>query len=230
MNTQKILSNFFAYRNLENHYRNLESSDKFSWIIHKSNLATLHLHFDIPYKKMYDEANSLLHEFVYHRDSYNEKHKGWKSLTIHGRGKHYTLGDDQYENNLPEYHWTEICDQCPVTTNFLKNKIFLDDFLRIRFMLLEPNGYILPHKDDDENRLQTFNISLNNPEGCIMGMEDYGIVPWKEGQIRMMNISIPHAVWNKSNENRIHMIIHGWSKKKIDIFKKVVINSYRSLV
>jgi len=230
----KIISEFFKKRSTENHYNNIQplpDKDKFNWIIHKSKLATLTLNIEMPYEDMYNEAYNLLHDFYDHR-AYGEPNTGWKSLVIHGRGKHCTLGDDQYDlTKLPDYHWTEICDKCPITTNFLKNDIPLNEFLRIRFMLLEPGGYIIPHSDDDCDRLQTFNLALNQPDDCIMGMENYGIVPWQIGDFRMMNITPEHAVWNKSNIPRIHIIIHGYVyEDKEHEFKKCVIDSYNRLL
>ena len=234
MNTTKIISEFFEKRLKESHYNNIQplpNNDKFNWIIHKSKLATLKLNIEMPYKDMYNEAYNLLHDFYEHR-AYGEPNVGWKSLVIHGRGKHITLGDDQYDlTKLPDYHWTEVCDKCPITTNFLKNDIPLNDFLRIRFMLLKPGGYIIPHSDDDCDRLQTFNLALNQPDDCITGIENYGIVPWQTGDFRMINITPVHAVWNKSNVPRIHIIIHGYVyEDKEAMFKQCVIDSYNKLL
>lgn len=233
INVPNQIVRFFNDRQKEQHYQNLQpvsKNDKFDWVVKKSKIATLKLNLKIPYTEMYNEANSLLSEFIIHRNKYEEGHRGWKSLVLHGSGKHYTLGADQYDD-APDYHWTDICDKCPITYDFIKNSLFIDSFERVRFMLLEPNGFICPHKDDDEHRLQTFNIALNHPEDCIMGMENYGIVPWKEGDVRMMNISVKHSVWNRSNKNRIHLIVHGGPSKKIyeQKFNKMVIDSYESL-
>ena len=93
MNTTKIISEFFEKRLKESHYNNIQplpSKDKCHWIIHNSKLATLKLNIEIPYKDMYNEAYNLLHDFCEHR-AYSDStpNKGWKSLVIHGRGKHF---------------------------------------------------------------------------------------------------------------------------------------------
>lgn len=177
---------------------------------------------------MYKEAEALLDEFYSHRDE-GEDHKGWKSLVIHGRGKHITQGDEQYENlkDLPDYHWTEIADKCPTTTTWLRNAWPLDKFLRVRFMLLEPGGYIMPHRDNNKRKLQAINIALNNPDECVFGMENYGLIPWRAGDVRLIDISTNHAVWNNSQLNRIHIIVHGWPVQQYKQYKNLVIESYK---
>jgi len=238
MNTTQAISNFFEQRRQEKHYDNVKAipsnfsdDEKLEWIINESNITTLRLDIEMPYREMYKEAASLLPEFYAHRTD-GESHAGWKSLVLHGRGKHITQGDDQYPNldELPDMHWTEIADKCPVTTNFFKNNLPLDQYLRVRFMLLEPGGYILPHRDNDKNKLQAFNFALNNPDDCFFGMEGTGLVPRQSGDSRIINISTNHAVWNNSNTPRIHMIAHGWAKHKYKEYRDCVIRSYNKLI
>lgn len=235
MNTTEIISKFFEKRKQEHHYNNLEPipnelnlDDKLKWIINSSNVRTLKLDLEIPFKEMYQEAESVIQDFYSHRDA-GEEHQGWKSLVLHGRGKHITQGDEQYDNleDLPDYHWTEISDVCPITTNWLKNCWPIDKFLRVRFMLLEPNGYIMPHRDNNKRKLQAVNIALNNPEGCVFGMEDYGLIPWQDGDVRLIDISTKHAVWNNTDKNRIHIIVHGWPTDQYKMYRNLVIKSYQ---
>jgi hypothetical protein len=236
MNTTQTILEFFEKRKQEQHYHNLTAlpehlslDAQLKWIIEESNLRSLKLELDIPYAEMYKEASALIEEFYSHRDG-GEDHSGWKSLVIHGRGKHITQGDEQYPNlnDLPDYHWTEIADACPVTANWLKSSWPLDKFLRVRFMLLEPNGYIMPHRDNDKRKLQAINIALNNPEGCVFGMEGYGLIPWSPGDVRLIDISTHHAVWNNSNTPRIHIIVHGWPVLQYKEYRNLVIESYKT--
>ena len=100
---------------------------------------------------------------------------------------------------------------------------------RVRFMLLEPGGYIEPHQDrgDKEKRLSVCNISLNNPQGCKFVFKDHGIVPFEDkGSAFLMDISNVHAVFNDSNEPRIHMIIHYELGRRIRDFFYVLRQSY----
>jgi hypothetical protein len=182
-----------------------------------------------PYKEMYAEAAALIDEFKPHREEYGH---GWKSLTLHG------LNDDtqslaQYGDNrdevLKQLHWTWVADRCPTTKKFLTD-VWPAEFLnRVRFMLLEPGGYILPHQDrpDDQKRLSVCNISLNNPPGCEFVMKDFGTVPFKdEGSAFLMDISNVHSVWNRSNTPRIHMIIHYEMGHRVRDFFYVLRSSY----
>lgn len=164
-----------------------------------------------PFKEMHKEAEALIDKFHDHRLDYGN---GWKSLTIHGLDED-TQSLNQYGDNrldtLSNLNWTWVADQCPVTKKFLTD-VWPAEFLnRVRFMLLEPGGYILPHQDrpSDQKRLSVCNISLNNPEGCEFIFKDHGVVPFDDaGSAFLMDISNVHAVWNNSNTPRLHMIIH----------------------
>jgi hypothetical protein len=182
-----------------------------------------------PFKEIYAEAQALIDDFKPHREDYGN---GWKSLTIHG------LNDDtqslnQYSENrrevLDQLDWTWVADRCPITKKFLTD-VWPAEFLnRVRFMLLEPGGYILPHQDrpDDQKRLSVCNISLNNPEGCEFVMFKHGTVPFKDsGSAFLMDISNTHAVWNRSNTPRIHMIIHYELGRRVRDFFYVLRSSY----
>jgi len=86
-------------------------------------------------------------------------------------------------------------------------------------MLLEPGGYILPHKDTEENILSPVNIALNHPNKCIFKMEKHGVVPMKPGTVMLLDVGNIHAYVNASKEDRFHIIVHG-----------VPNNQYKSLV
>lgn len=210
---QKILEQFWQ-ENLETFSPRYPDQFDPKWLITESGWPwfRLSLFDNQPWKEMYLEAENLIDEFKSHREhSYGV---GWKSLTLHG------LNDDtqslnQYGNDrnetLKKLHWTWVADRCPITKKFLTD-VWPAEFLnRVRFMLLEPGGYILPHQDrnDNEKRLSVCNISLNMPNGCEMIMKNFGSVPFEDnGSAFLMDISNVHAVWNRSNKPRIHMIIH----------------------
>lgn len=181
-----------------------------------------------PWEDMYLEANSLISHFKDHRTDYGN---GWKSLTMHGLNED-TQSLDQYGDRkevINQLNWTWVADQCPITKKFLTD-VWPAEFLnRVRFMLLDPGGYILPHQDrpNEEKRLSVCNISLNNPEGCKFLFKNYGIVPFKDtGSAFLMDISNVHAVWNNSDEPRIHMIIHYELGRRIRDFFYVLRQSY----
>ena len=106
----------------------------FSWIVNESNIPWLELDIEYPYDKMYEEAKAIKHLFVKHRDQdglAEYRHKGWRSLCIHGIDSDKTNHYEQYgykSNKEAPYKWTEIADMCPITTNFLKRSFLIKVF------------------------------------------------------------------------------------------------------
>lgn len=187
---------------------------------------------ELPYSEMLKEANNIKNLFVSHRDKDSKgsySHKGWKSICIHGIDEYKTNHYNQYgykNNEETPYKWTSISDKCPITTNWLKNVFPMEQYHRVRFMLLEPGGFIFPHKDSETNQLSPINIALNHPEGCIFKMEKQGIVPMKPGTVMLLDVGNTHAYVNKSKEDRIHIIVHG---KVTEKYKDLVERSYKKL-
>lgn len=170
----------------------------------------LQLPFAVPHAEMLAEAQSLKDFYVYHRASGN--HSGWRSLVLHGLSSVHTQGHEHYGFHSREdapYAWTDISRFCPVTTEFFKDVFAYDSYDRIRFMLLEPRGYILPHADVEWKSLSPINIALNNPTRCDFVMEDWGRLPFSPGQANMIAVGNRHAVFNNSDDDRFHIIVHG---------------------
>ena len=184
----------------------------------------LHKKLHIPYlrlplplfdsKLMLKEAMRVKNLAVGHRTSDSA---GWKSLCLHGIYASKTLSSDRYgfatELEAP-YNWTEISDSCPESLRFLKSLIdlkYFEKLFRVRFMYLEPGGYIQFHQDrDDMNKsLGPLNIALNMPTGCHWVFKKWGTVPFEPGSGYAVDISNQHGVWNFSNETRVHLILHG---------------------
>ena len=205
----------------------------FKWIVNESNLPWLDLKIDIPHEEMLEEAINLKDRFVKHRDQDGVggyRHKGWRSLCIHGIDAEKTNHFDQYgytSNKETPYKWTDIIDRCPVTYNYFKNVFPYKQYFRLRYMLLEPGGYITPHNDSDVSKLSPINIALNHPKGCKMKMKDHeGYVPFKPGSVVMLDVSNTHAYINDSDEDRYHIIVHGVRSKE---FEKLVVRSYEAI-
>jgi len=173
----------------------------------KNDLGLSHLRLDlaVPYEQMLAEANQIKHKFVTHRGRdklfANLTHQGWKSLTLHGASSTTTEATEDF------YSWTEIADLCPVTSNWIKGNF--DVTGRVRFMLLEAGGYILPHVDREIKYLSEVNIALNNPDGCIFRFLDRGNIPFESGQAYIIDTSNKHMVYNNSSQDRMHVIVHG---------------------
>jgi len=206
----KVLESFLNYR---------PSADT---IKNNLGLAYLKLDLSVPYEQMLVEANQIKHKFVVHRstDKLFGKlmHQGWKSLTLHGASSTTTGYTEE------PYIWTEIADLCPVTSDWIKNNF--DVTGRVRFMLLEAGGYILPHSDREIKYLSEVNIALNNPIGCTFRFLDRGNIPFEPGQAYIIDTSNKHMVYNNSSQDRIHIIIHGNVNK--DLLERSYANCYYS--
>lgn len=204
------------------------------WMINESKWPYLKIELpDCPYAKMLEEAKALRDMFASHRSADVEggyQHAGWRSLCVHGLSATQTdffakYGNWKSEAEVP-FAWTEIAERCPETVRYFKDIFPHDRYYRLRYMLLEPGGYIQPHQDRNFNLLSPVNLALNNPERCFFKMEGKGYVPFESGTAFAVDIGNKHAVWNESDEDRYHMIVHGefnhlWSK-----WEEIVRHSY----
>lgn len=201
-------------------------TNQIDWILNDSGAPWLPLIMDAPFEQMLNEARALRHRFVRHRMYDGE---GWHSLCLHGLAadmtdshSHYGIPEDQ-----AKYDWTEIAELAPVTTYFFKTQFPYKSYQRVRFMMVEPGGYIKPHSDAVKNYLGlAINFSLNNPPGCRL-VTELGTVPFSDqGSIMMFNNHYTHCVINDSDQERYHMIVHGlW---KPSFFNPLIINSYQA--
>jgi hypothetical protein len=201
----------------------------YEWIVNRSSLPWLQLALEFDYQAILAEAIAIKHLFVAHRDQDQGayRHKGWRSICLHGVSSDKTNHFTQYgykSNDETPYIWTEIADLCPITTKFFKEIFPFNIYYRVRFMLLDPQGYITPHTDSDQHKLSPINIALNNPIGCNFKMQGHeGYVPFEPGSAFILDVGNTHAVLNNSDEDRYHMIVHGKPNEK---FKKLIEASY----
>ena len=207
------------------------------WIMSESNCPSLVLNIPVPHKEMAAEAEQFIgrNEFgklyVKHRGGWNP---GWSSIVVHGQDTDRTQPNNYYiergidtEENSRPYNWTSIAPACPVTVKWLKEVFPFNTYHRVRFMLLEPGGYIKPHQDFDRRSMAAFNVSLSNPPGVEFAQEEAGLIPWQPGEARGIDIGRLHAVINRGTENRIHMIVHGlWGEG----FERHICESFESLL
>jgi len=205
----------------------LEPQDCYNWIYKESLVPWIELQgLDIPYKEILEEAKSLKNKFVKHRSNDSS---GWFSLCIHGMGSELTDSPETYGVNFQDanYVWTDISKDCPITTDYFKNKFPAAGYARLRFMLVTPGGYIIPHSDSLKTNLGTaINISLNNPIGCDL-VTTAGTLPFKDsGSAFIFNNFYQHMVYNNSNEDRYHIIVHGVMKSTAWV--NTVVDSYKN--
>lgn len=196
-----------------------------SWITKSSHIPWLDLDLDVPVSDILLESESVYGSAVTHRshDKFAGRysHQGWKSLTIFGASSEIT------EESQQPYRWTDISKTCPITVEFLEKNWLIDDTTgRIRFMWLEPQGYIFPHHDRDQPGLYETNIALHHPPGCVFRFLDKGNVPFSNGCAIMVDVSNRHLVINDSSELRTHLIVH--AQLKPGIIKKSYAKSFYS--
>jgi len=198
----------------------INSTPSADWIKNKSNFPWLKLNLSVPTDLILSEWNKVKDIVINHRENdifYNLKNKGWKSLTLYGVSSLITTQSEE------KHDWTDISEFCPDTVSWIKKNFIINEKTqRIRFMLLEPGGYILPHIDKKEKGLSSINVSITQPDDCFFKFRDYGVIPFKNGEAYMIDTSYEHAVLNNSNFNRLHMIFH------TNISEKLIEESYAS--
>lgn len=181
--------------------------------MNETNLAWLELSLAVPTEQILREFSEVSHMAVAHRsnDRYlNLSNVGWKSLTLYG------VSHDITTESSDAHDWTSLADRCPMTVSWLKEHFNINDETgRIRFMILEPGGYILPHQDRDQQGLKEVNIAITNPEGCVFRFLDRGTIPFRPGTAFMIDTSKKHFVVNNSEETRLHIIVHSTPKSGI---------------
>lgn len=189
-----------------------------NWIVNNSKLPYLKLNMSVPYNEIYAEWQTVKEQAVDHRADdalLSYKNQGWKSLVLYGTNATAT------QESSGTLDWTDIASKCPKTTQWLKDNFIIDNTTgRIRFMLLDAGGYILPHKDREEKFLYETNIAIHNPKENVFRFTEYGNVPFENGDAYMLDISNKHFVVNNSNEDRLHIIVHA----KVD--SKLIEESY----
>ena len=185
---------------------------------------------NVPWKEIHAEAIHLLETecFSLHRANSGG---GWLSLCMHGMSSVHTNVPEDYdmpdsaESELAD--WTDISKFCPVTKEWMQDEMLYDKFTRVRFMALLPDGWIRPHQDRPSTvSLGATNVAINNPDGCKLVLEDFGEMPFVPGRAMKINTGYHHAVWNRSDEPRIHMIFDGDTSSA---FKEILNNNYAKM-
>jgi hypothetical protein len=201
---------------LQEHFTpNYNNKDIWDWLAEDTTVPYVRLDLDIPWQQIHKEALAVKDQCIVHR---TDEGKGkWLSCCLHGIDNEYTNDWMYYDGKFleePEYKWTSISEQCPVTTQFFKEQFPYSSYKRLRFMWVEPGGYILPHQDDQQRCLNPINISIYNPVQCEFRYKNYGTLPFVNGSAFLIDVGQPHSVWNRSSEARLHIIAHGKKNKE----------------
>lgn len=214
------------FQNYQYIHTNLVKDPSFDWLQSDSELPWLKLNIEIPKDVILNEIQNIQHLFVPHREDYGE-HQGWESFCIHGRGYNLTR-EDEYYDGIPEYHWTqEAINFMPNTVKFFQSQWPGSKFQRVRVMKLKPGGYVSIHTDGNYNKLSPINIAITQPDQCYFVMENFGVVPYYPGSAFWLNITNRHAVFNDSNQDRYHIIVH--QDTKDPRFQELVKKSYDAM-
>ena len=186
-----------------------EITEFFKWIRHQSRCKSLRLDITADVEEIKNELTSKVSLAIAHRE-----HPGWRSITLYGYSSIMTNSYEHYRQSgiITEDDitgWTDICKFFPKTVTWIKRHCPLIEYARIRIMILEPGGSSSPHKDYQRGQALCgpINVAIVNPIGAEFVLEDGGLVPWKEGDFRSMDLGSLHCIRNLSNEHRIHLII-----------------------
>jgi quercetin dioxygenase-like cupin family protein len=131
---------------------------------------------------------------------------GWTVLPLRSiNGSTDNIFVSPIENVI--YQNTSLLEQSPYFKEVLSH--FKCDLLAVRLMKLEPGAQIKEHKDADL-AFEKGEIRLHIPVTTNPLVEFYldkERMLLKEGECWYMNFNLPHALHNKSNEDRIHLVI-----------------------
>lgn len=185
------------------------TEEVFNWIRYNSKCKSLRLDINTDVSELKEEIRNKTFLAIPHRD-----HPGWRSLTLYGYSSVMTNSFEHYKDLgiLDDTHkpnWTDVCKFFPKTVEWLKKNNPLKEFVRIRIMVLDPQGSSSPHKDYPHGQLLCgpINVAIINPPGAEFVLENGGLVPWQEGDVRTMDLGSNHCVRNTGNEPRVHLII-----------------------
>lgn len=168
------------------------------------------MNFDVPCEEIYKEYYSIKDNLVIHRPE--DGHKDWCAMTLYGVSSSST--NSHWEYGLKQKKKiTDIGSKCPKTLEWVMSLPYarIDD---VRYLVIKPKGYIAEHVDVEEcNWLEPLNVSITYPVGSKFLMKNE-LVPYKPGVSMVLNIHYPHSVVNNSDEERLHLVVHGKKKKE----------------
>lgn len=198
----------------------------FEWIKDSSGLPWLPLEVIIPYQQILEEIKKVESLLVPHRYDHSES-QGWSSFCIHGKDADATREDEYYNDDRP-YQWTsQAMSHMPITVNYFKHSWPGTGYQRIRVMKLSPGGHIALHQDGTTPGLHPINIAITQPSRCGFVMEHHGCIPFAPGRAFWLDISNKHTLFNDSQEDRWHIIVHQTFEDPK--FQEIVVNSYKRL-
>jgi hypothetical protein len=180
-----------------------------------SDVKWAEMNFEVPCADILEEYNKVKNYTLKHRPK--DGHKDWYAVTLYGVSSKNTNSHWEYGLKAKK-SITDVGCKCLKTIKWV-NSLPYDRIDDIRFLVIKPFGYIKEHIDvSDQYWLDPLNISVTYPEGSEFYM-DGDLVPYKPGVSMVLNIHYPHSVFNKSDKERLHLLVHG--KKNKDFWNDV---------
>jgi hypothetical protein len=211
----------------------LTSNEDITRWIFKQNVPYVEIDLEFNVDDWLAESQIAEPFLVNHREGDN--HNGWRSCCIHGIDVDKTGVWNCYAETEPKYNWTSLSEKTPIIKKFWESFPF-EKLARVRFMEVSSDGHVAPHNDSpvgfDQNfdslaHLIPINIAISHPDNCYMTLKDHGVVPWKTGDIKLVNITNDHSVINFSQQPRMHLIGHGIVGNRIEEFCELIVRSYK---
>ena len=231
---QKVTDFFNSNKDIEhnkdmlNAPHGMNSTELFDWIRHSSKCKSLRLDINTDVSELKEEIKNKTLLAIPHRN-----HPGWRSLTLFGYSSSMTNSYEHYKESGIDFtgiepDWTDVSKFFPKTVEWLKKNNPLKDFVRIRIMVLDPSGSSSPHVDYPYGQYLCgpINVAIINPDGAEFVLENGGMVPWKEGDVRTMDLGSVHCIRNIGTSERVHLIITPSKSDWDDSAKELAIRSY----
>ncbi len=185
---------------------------KYPWIIPTSILNTkldceiTSISRNININKIKKEILQILERehFLKHKGDHSG---GWGAIGL------ITFGGDP-ENDLvtnEDLKPTRLLSKCPEVEKILN--LLPGDKERVRFMEVQPRSRVFWHYDNGETIDELDykkNVRLHMPIFTNEQVEMnicHNKIKWEEGKIYYGDFSFPHMIHNKSDKNRIHLVI-----------------------
>lgn len=171
------------------------------------------------------EALALRERFVPYAERANDGARGWKALSLYA-----VDGDERRVLVRPEdaaledsrFARTEASRECPRLWSLVSRLMNLAHTRNVLLLWLEPGCTVPPHRDGGEHPvIRSTHVALNMPEGCEYWAElapdgshtaYTRRVPFAPGSVMMTNVSWHHAVYNRSDTPRVHLVSRGQTR------------------
>ena len=170
-----------------------------------SDVEYVHMNWQVPVDVIEQEYLAVKDTLIIHRPE--DGHKDWYAVTLYGIDAGKTNSHWEYGLRAKKT-LTAVGEQCPSTMEWIRSLPMarIDD---VRFLVIKPGGYIAPHIDVPErNWLDPINICITWPQGSVFTHNGKQL-PYAPGVPLVLNIHYEHDVKNNSDQERLHLLIHG---------------------